>query len=118
DHCPNQLVQDQRFTGTGRAFGRETGALIRLGDPCWRSWGSSSNGAENNAKPSSLLDSPGMGASSPLALELILDVNVSEVEIDRRRLEAVVAQDLLHRRQADPLSARPSWRTCAAAHAD
>src|SRR5271157_4138724 len=23
DHCPNQLVQDQLFTGTGRAFGRE-----------------------------------------------------------------------------------------------
>jgi len=44
-----------------------------------------------------------MGASSPLALELILDVDVSEVEIDRRRLEAVVAQDLLRRRQADPL---------------
>src|SRR5208337_609734 len=23
DHCPNQLVQDQLFTGTGRACGRE-----------------------------------------------------------------------------------------------
>ena len=30
-------------------------------------------------------------------------MHVGEVEVDRRRPEAVVAQDLLHRRQADPL---------------
>ena len=65
--------------------------------------GSSSNGAENNAKTSSMLDSPGMGPFSPLPLELILDIRVGEVEVDGRRLETVVAQDLRHRRQADPL---------------
>src|SRR5271157_6155835 len=54
-------------------------------------------------KPSSLLDSPGMGRFSPRPLELILDVHIGEVEVDRRRLETVVAQDLMHRRQADPL---------------
>jgi len=40
---------------------------------------------------------------SPFPLELVLDVHVSEVEVDGRRLEAVVAQDLLHRRPTDPL---------------
>ena len=64
--------------------------------------GSDSSGAENNAHPSSLLDSQGC-RPSPLPLELVLDVEVREVEVDRRRLKAVVAEDLLHRRQADPL---------------
>ncbi len=40
---------------------------------------------------------------SPLSRELVLDVDVGEVEVGRRRLETVLAQDLLHRRQADPL---------------
>src|SRR5262249_3591338 len=44
------------------------------------------------------------GSSGPsLPLELVLDVGVREVEVDRRRLGSVVAEDLLHRRQADPL---------------
>ncbi len=55
----------------------------------------------NRHKPFSLLDSPGMSRFSPLPLELVLDVDVGELEVDRRRLEVVVAQDLLHRRQAD-----------------
>ena len=44
-----------------------------------------------------------MGLSSPLPLELVLDVDIREIEVDRRRLEPVVTEDLLHRRQADPL---------------
>jgi len=43
-----------------------------------------------------------MSRYPPLPLELVLDVDVGEVEVDRR-LETVVAGDLLHGRQADPL---------------
>ena len=46
---------------------------------------------------------PSSVSSSPLPLELLLDVGVGEIEVDGRRLEPVVAQDLLHRRQADTL---------------
>ena len=56
--------------------------------------------------------------ASPLPLELILDVHVGEVEVDRRRLEAVVAQDLLHRRQADPLLQGRRGERVAQARAD
>jgi hypothetical protein len=42
----------------------------------------------------------------PLPLELLLDVHVDEIEINRRRLETVVAQDLLHCGLTDPPSAR------------
>jgi len=54
-------------------------------------------------KPFSFLDIPELSRFSPLPLELVLDVHVGKVEVDRRGLETVVAQDLLHRRQADPL---------------
>ena len=40
---------------------------------------------------------------SPLRLELFEDVAVGEIQVDRRRRQAIVAEDLLHGRQGDPL---------------
>jgi hypothetical protein len=42
-----------------------------------------------------LLDSSGVVRPSPLPLELVLEVDVGEVEVDRRGGELVVAEDLL-----------------------
>src|SRR4051812_27334370 len=82
---------------------------------------SSSIGTETSHKPSSLLDSPGLGPFLPLPLELVLDMHVGKIEVDRRRLETVVAQDLLQPTQSGgvgrivPMSGRgpgpfsPSW---------
>jgi hypothetical protein len=48
-----------------------------LAKPSW-DWGPSSNGAENNAKPSSLLDRPLRDLLSLLPLEVLLVVDVCE----------------------------------------
>jgi hypothetical protein len=56
----------------------------------------------------------GARTSPPLPLKLVLDVHIGEVEVDRRRLEAVVAQDLLHRRQAEPLRSGAASATSSA----
>src|SRR5271157_3271083 len=91
---------------TGRCWRPPVGEVARSGDLATTWFGIARKPGICSGpfpKPSSSLDSPGMGRFSPRPLELILDVHVGEVEVDRRRLETVVAQDLLHRRQADPL---------------
>ena len=83
------------------AYGLAENRVVLTHDTDFR--GPGSIGAENRHKPSSLLDSSWTGRFSPLPLELVLDVDVGKIEVDGRRLEPVVAQDLLDRRQADSL---------------
>lgn len=42
---------------------------------------------------------------SPFRLELLEDVAVGEIQVDRRGRQAIVAEDLLHGRQGHPLLA-------------
>ena len=66
--------------------------------------GSIGNGAENNANPSSLLDSPKIVQTLPIPFEAFLKLDAGEAEVDRRCAEPVVTEDLPDRRQVDPLS--------------